>query len=297
MRRQTMVPEGALVLPNANGTAAGLHLRPVETPSSRTPHIFLLPGPPNELKPMFEEYVLPTLRGLAGEGGTECRVYRCVGLGESMVEERIGLALTQVAGLEVGYCARPSEVDFRLIGAPSLLDEVEPRVLKALEGFLVSMDGGTLESVVVGKLRELRRTVATAESCTGGLLANRITDVSGASEIFGAGWVTYANEIKTAELGVNRDDLAAHGAVSEPVARQMAEGARVAADSDFALSTTGIAGPTGGTAEKPVGTVFLALAERGKPTLVWKEFFPTDRETFKRLATQAALNALRKRLG
>jgi nicotinamide-nucleotide amidase len=296
IRRQTMVPEGASVLPNDNGTAPGLYLQPAETPSSCTPHVFLLPGPPRELQPMFEDHVVPRLRELAGANATQCRVYRCAGIGESMVEARIGLKLTEIPGLEVGYCARPSEVDFRLIGLPALLDEIEPQVLEALGDFLVSTDGGSLEEVVVTRLRESRRSLATAESCTGGLLANRITNVPGASEIFGAGWVTYANEIKIAELGVSAPDLAAHGAVSEPVARQMADGARAAANADFALATTGIAGPGGGTPEKPVGTVFLALAERGKPTLAWKEFFPVDRETFKQLATQAALNALRKRL-
>jgi nicotinamide-nucleotide amidase len=129
------------------------------------------------------------------------------------------------------------------------------------------------------------------------LLANRLTNVPGASEVFDAGWVTYANAIKAAELGVSADDLATHGAVSEPVARQMAEGALAAAQADFALATTGIAGPGGGSEGKPVGTVFLALAEKDQPTEVWREFFPSDRETFKQLATQAALNALRKRLG
>jgi PncC family amidohydrolase len=109
--------------------------------------------------------------------------------------------------------------------------------------------------------------------------------------------VTYANEVKVAQLGVEFASLAEHGAVSEPVARQMAEGARERADADFALATTGIAGPGGGTPEKPVGTVWLALAERGQPTLAWRAFFPTDRATFKDLATQAALDALRKRLG
>ncbi|MGH8048522.1 MAG: CinA family nicotinamide mononucleotide deamidase-related protein [Chthoniobacterales bacterium] len=297
MRRQTMVPEGATVLPNANGTAPGLYLPPVETPSSRTPHVFLLPGPPRELQPMFEEHVLPRLRGMAGTETSQCRVYRCVGIGESMVEARIGLRLTGVPGLEVGYCARPNEVDFRLIGPPALLDEIEPQVLAALGKFLVSTEGESLEEVVVARLRELRRSVATAESCTGGLLANRITNVPGASEIFGAGWVTYADKIKVGQLDVKTADLETHGAVSEQVAAQMAEGALAKANADFALATTGIAGPGGGTDDKPVGTVFLALAERDKPTLAWKEFFPTDRETFKQLTTQAALNALRKRLG
>ncbi|MDD5198489.1 MAG: competence/damage-inducible protein A [Terrimicrobiaceae bacterium] len=297
MRRQTMVPEGATVLPNAHGTAPGLYLPPFETPAARTPHLFLLPGPPRELKPVFEGHVLPRLRDLMRDAVVaECRVYRCVGIGESLVESRIGLRLSEIAGLEVGYCARPNEVDLRLIGASSVLDEVEPLVLAELGEFIISRNEESLESVVVAKLRAQRRSLAIAESCTGGLLANRITDVPGASEVFGAGWVTYANEMKTAELGVDAALIAGHGAVSEPVARQMAEGARERAGADFGLATTGIAGPGGGTGEKPVGTVFLALAERGRPTLVWREFFPTDRGTFKDLATQAALSALRKRL-
>jgi nicotinamide-nucleotide amidase len=297
MRRQTMVPEGATVLQNAHGTAPGLYLPPVEAPSARTPHVFLMPGPPRELMPMFEAHVLPMLRKLAGDANVpECRVYRCVGIGESMVEARIGLRLSEIAGLEVGYCARPNEVDFRLIGERALLDELEPQVLVELHEFIVSSEGEDLEEVVVARLRERRLTVTTAESCTGGLLAHRITNVPGASEIFGAGWVTYANEIKSSELDVDATVLTEHGAVSKQVASQMADGARRNADADFALATTGIAGPGGGTPDKPVGTVFLALAERGKPTVVWKEFFSTDRETFKQLATQTALNALRKRL-
>jgi nicotinamide-nucleotide amidase len=298
MRRQTMVPEGAIVLPNDHGTAPGLYLPATATTSESTPHLFLMPGPPRELKPMFETHVLPRLRELMqGVEAAESRVYRCVGIGESMVEARIGLRLSEIAGLEVGYCARPNEVDLRLIGPAALLAQVEPQVLAELGEFIVSSEGESLEAVVVARLRELRRSVTTAESCTGGLLANRLTNVAGASEIFNAGWVTYANEVKAGQLGVPEELLAAHGAVSEPVARAMAEGALGHAAADFALATTGIAGPGGGMPEKPVGTVFLALAERGAETLVWRAFFPTDRMTFKDLATQAALDALRKRLG
>ncbi len=298
MGRQTMVPEGAEVLPNLHGTAPGLYLRASATPSMSTPHIFLLPGPPREMCPMFEEFVLPRLRALTvGMAAAELRVYRCVGIGESLVEARIGLRLSEIPNLEVGYCARPNEVDLRLIGPAELLAELEPQVRTELGEFIVSADGESLETVVVARLRERRFSVATAESCTGGLLAHRITNVAGASEIFHAGWVTYANEMKTAQLGVPVEALAAHGAVSEPVVRAMAEGALVRAGADFALATTGIAGPGGGTPEKPVGTVWLALAERGGETRAWPAFFPTDRATFKELATQAALDALRKRLG
>lgn len=297
MRRQTMVPVGAEILWNDHGTAPGLYLPATETPAERTPHVFLLPGPPRELRPMFDAHVRPRLRGLVGtETANECRVFRCVGIGESLVESRIGERLSALPGLEVGYCARPNEVDLRLIGPRALLDELEPQVRTELAEFIVSAEGETLEAVVVNALRAAGQTVATAESCTGGLLAHRLTNVPGASEIFGAGWVTYANEVKTAALGVDAALLVAHGAVSEPVARAMAEGACARAGSDFALATTGIAGPGGGTAEKPVGTVWIALAERGEPTRAWREFFPTSRETFKDLASQAALNALRKRL-
>ena len=150
--------------------------------------------------------------------------------------------------------------------------------------------------MVVETLTALRKTLATAESCTGGCVANQITNVPGASKVFLAGFVTYANEAKTAALGVDASLIREHGAVSEPVARQMAEGAARAAGADFALSTTGIAGPDGGSPEKPVGTVFVALAERGRETVVQRHHFPTDRETFKHLVAQTVMDLLLRRL-
>lgn len=294
MARQAMVPRGATVLPNENGTAPGLYLPPG---GEGAPHLFLLPGPPRELKPMFEAYVLPRIAALTqGADRTECRIYRCVGIGESTVEAKLGGTLAAIEGLEIGYCARPNEVDLRLIGLPAVLDVAEKSVLAELAEFLVSTSGEELETVVVNRLIEAGATVATAESCTGGLLANRITDVPGASGIFHRGYVTYSNEAKASLLGVDPAVLAEHGAVSEPVARAMAEGARRNAGARFGLSTTGIAGPSGGTPTKPVGTVFIGLAEEGREPIAWREFFPTDRATFKQHVTQAALNALRKRL-
>ena len=279
MLRQTMVPEGAVVLPNNNGSAPGLYLTMRLSP--RSPHLFLLPGPPRELQPMFAESVLPLLRNLCGE---------------SAVEEFVGLALEKRGDLEVGYCARPNEVDLRLIGTPDILDEVEPEVLRAVGTHLFSKKGEDLEEWVVSKLRERHLIIATAESCSGGLLAHRLTNVPGASEIFTHGFVTYANEAKISELGVSPSLLEAHGAVSHPVAVAMAEGALKKSGADFALSLTGIAGPGGGSMEKPVGLVFIALARRGNTTLC-KEFrFPRDRETFKQLATQTALDMLRHEL-
>jgi len=297
MVRQAMVPVGATVLPNKNGTAPGLYLPANVSSGLRSPHVFLLPGPPRELQPMFEEFALPILRRLAGElPERECRTYRVVGLGESAVEELIGQELTSVAGLEVGYCARPNEVDFRLIGAPLLLAELEPRVLQALGTCLVSQTGEKLEEWVVAALTRSGLTVATAESCSGGLLAHRLTNVPGASSVFHRGFVTYSNEAKTSELGVPWALLEAHGAVSQPVACAMAEGALRAANADFSLALTGIAGPGGATPEKPVGLVFIALAQKGAPTLCEKKLFSSDRETFKQLATQSALDLLRHAL-
>jgi len=297
MLRQTMVPEGATVLPNTHGTAPGLYIPSLSTPSSASPHFFLLPGPPRELKPMFEESVLPILLGLSGDLPEKvCRIYRVVGLGESTVEEMIGLELSKNKDLEVGYCARPNEVDFRLIGSKQLLDALEPRILQTLGKNLVSAKGEGIEEWIIRRLATMGHTIITAESCTGGLLANRLTNVPGSSKVFHCGFVTYSNESKSDLLGVGQALLAEHGAVSEPVARAMAEGALQQANSDFSLALTGVAGPDGGTPEKPVGTVFIAMAQAGKSTLCKNFSFPVDRTTFKQLATQAALDMVRRAL-
>ena len=162
--------------------------------------------------------------------------------------------------------------------------------------WIFTSDERELPNVVIEKLIALGKTIATAESCTGGFIANQLTNVPGASKVFLAGYVTYANEAKTAALGVDAALIEAHGAVSETVAHGMAAGALEKSGADFALATTGIAGPGGGSAEKPVGTVFVALAARGGQTLVQHHRFPTDRETFKHLVSQTALDLLLRRL-
>ena len=224
------------------------------------------------------------------------RNYRTAGLGESAVEELVGAPLLAL-GLEVGYCARPGEVDLRLIGSAEALARAEKIVAAQLGAQLVSRDQSSLEKVIVDRLSARGETLATAESCTGGLLAHRVTNVPGASAVFLEGFVTYANEAKTRALGVDAALLRAHGAVSREVAAAMAEGARTAAGVDHALATTGIAGPGGGSDAKPVGTVFIALATKLGPTTVEQHRFPTDRETFKDLTAQTALDLLRRRLG
>ena len=294
--RQAMVPAGAEVLPNPNGTAPGLYFPPTVLGDRRARHLFLLPGPPRELRPMTQDYVLPKLRAvLPPSSQRERRIYRLTGIGESQVEERIGKQIEERGDIEVGYCARPSEVDFRLIGPADVLAKVEAGIHAAVGEWIYS-HGDPLEAAVVGLLREKTLTLATAESCTGGSLAGRITDIAGASEVFLAGYVTYANEAKENTLGVPANLLAAHGAVSEPVAAAMAEGGRRVSGADFALSTTGIAGPGGGTESKPVGTVYIGLASAGHPTVVRRCYFPLDRVTFKHMATSAALDLLRRQV-
>ena len=293
--RQAQRPREATVLANANGTAPGLYVPPLER-AVRTPHLFLLPGPPRELKPMFEDAVLPILRSVVPSGSAAgMRNFRLSGLGESLVEQRIGPALLAI-GIELGYCARPGEVDVRTIGAPELLERAEVIIRERLGEHIVSLDERSMEKVVVDLLIERGATVATAESCTGGHLANCLTNVPGASAVFLEGFVTYANEAKTRALGVDADLIAAHGAVSAEVASAMAEGALEKAGVDFALATTGIAGPGGGSDAKPVGTVFIALASKDRETQVQRFRFATDRETFKSLTVQAALDLLRRAL-
>lgn len=294
--RQAMVPVGTEVLPNPNGTAPGLYFPPTVLGNRRAQHLFLLPGPPRELRPMTMDYVLPKLRAvLPPTAQRERRIYRLTGIGESQVEERIGKELEERGEFEVGYCARPSEVDFRLVGPAEALAKVEPEI-RAVLGEWIYSDGDTLEAAIVRLLSDKKLTLAVAESCTGGSLAGRITDVPGSSNVFLAGYVTYANEAKEITLGVPEDLLAAHGAVSEPVAAAMAEGARRVSGADFALSTTGIAGPGGGTESKPVGTVYIGLASAGHPTVVRRCYFPLDRVTFKHMATSAALDLLRRQV-
>ena len=295
--RQADVPEGATVLPNEHGSAPGLYLAVDTSQEKKRPHLFLLPGPPRELHPMFKASVLPILREIAPrKSATDRRMYRIAGMGESLVEEAIGTRLLGVPGLELGYCARPGEIDLRVIGESAALDQADRIVTEGLGAAVFSIDGRSLEEVVVKLLTQRTQTLAVAESCTGGFLAHRITNVAGASAVFLAAYVTYSNEAKAAMLGIDSRLIAEHGAVSGEVAQAMAEGVRKKTKATFALATTGIAGPGGGTKEKPVGTVFIALAAEDGATKIEKRFFPDDRPTFKELTTQTALEMLRRRL-
>ena len=285
---QALVPEGARVLTNPNGTAPGLAIE------HEGKFVFLLPGPPRELKPMFEEQVLPVLQERSGRSLIDCRVFKVAGLAESLVEEKVAPVLADLDGIELGYCARMGEVEVRIISnLKSVADEAEQRIRAALGDHIFGTGDDRLEDVVVKMLTAKRKTIAVAESCTGGLIANRLTNVSGSSAVFINGCVTYSDESKVRLLGVREETLKKFGAVSEEVAREMAEGIRTRSKTDFALSTTGIAGPTGGTPEKPVGLVYIGLATPER-TEVQRHVLFFDRETFKFFVSQSALDAVRR---
>jgi len=294
--RQAQVPAGARILANDNGSASGLYLKANINPKTPSPHIFLLPGPPRELQPMFRDSAMSILRSIVkGPPSVERRFYKIAVMGESLIEEKIGGKILAIPGVELGYCARPGEVDVRIIGQRAALDQADRIVRAELGNVIFTAGDDTLEQVLVELLTKKKQMLAIAESCTGGLLANRITNVPGSSKVLLAGYVVYANEAKIDILGVDPQLLEKHGAVSEEVARAMAEGARKRARSTYALSTTGIAGPDGGSDAKPVGTVYVGVADE-KETKVKRLFFPSDRETFKQLVAQFAFEMLRREL-
>ena len=297
-KRQALVPRGGVVLPNPNGTAPGLYL-PASLGEPRGLHtaIFLLPGPPRELRPMMQNEVEPRLRAmLPGGEDRVCRYFKFTGLGESDISMALQDDLEAIGGLEIGYCLGKGDVDVRLTGTAAAIEAASQLCHAKLAEYLVSDDRRLVEEVCVALLKEKQQWVATAESCTGGFIANRLTNVSGASQVFGHGFITYANEAKSQHLDVPPGMIAQFGAVSEAVAGAMAEGCLKASHADHSLAVTGIAGPTGGSPEKPTGTVFIALASKDQPVVVRKRWFPGDRERFKILTSQFALDFLRRRL-
>jgi nicotinamide-nucleotide amidase len=295
--RQALVPAGAEVLPNENGTAPGLYLGANMNSVAPSPHLFLLPGPPRELQPMFTNFVAPILRRITAESKRiAMRTFRIANMGESIIEKKIGELVLAIAGIELGYCARPGEVDLRIIGSAEAVAQAEEIIREKLGNALFSANDQSLAAVLVGLLSERGQTLGLAESCTGGFLADQITNVPGASKIFVAGYVTYSNEEKIRTLGVSRESVEKFGAVSEEVATEMAEGLRTRTGATHAIATTGIAGPSGGSEEKPVGTVFVGLSSENRPRQCEKFFFPSDRETFKQLVAQRAFDLLRKEL-
>jgi nicotinamide-nucleotide amidase len=264
--------------------------------------IVLLPGPPREMHPMFEDHVAERLAGRAGSLRVVRRMLRVAGMGESAVDEKIAPVYTQYDNPVTTILFNQSEIEIHLTArgrtekeASDLLDRLSAQIEERLGNAVFSFAGEKMEEVVGLKLSLGGYTVAVAESCTGGLLAQRITDVPGSSKYFIGGVIAYANEVKTKDLGVEPMLLMEHGAVSAPVAEAMAEGVRARVGTDFGLSITGVAGPGGGTEEKPVGTVFIALADEMK-TEHRRLTIPGDRNLVRWRASQAALDMLRRRL-
>ncbi len=299
-RRQAQVPRGATVLPNAAGTAPGLWID--KAPS----RVLLLPGPPRELKPMFERFVAHHLAPQAGVRRLYRRMIRTAGRTESHLDTIAGPIYTPWMEwgqpIETTILASLGQIDIHLslvaedpATAERTLDDAVEELAAALGSAVVSTDGQSLPAVVGARLVERGARVAVAESCTGGLIASRLTDVPGSSAYVEAGWVLYSNEAKVA-LGVDPALIRRHGAVSEPVAEAMAVAARRVADVDYGLAVTGIAGPGGATPGKPVGTVCLALASAAAPPRVRRVQLPGERERVKFQASQSALDLLRRAL-
>jgi nicotinamide-nucleotide amidase len=289
-KSQAMVPEGGVVLENNHGTAPGLIIEKGATIA------VLLPGPPRELQPMWEDAALPWLRQRLADRlpPVHERTLRLLGVGETRVQLLVEDKIKALGPVEVGYCARAGEVDLRLIAPEEKLLAAAVEIARAHLSDAIYAEGvETMEQALVRLARSARKRVATAESCTGGLVASRITDVPHSSEIFNYGWVTYANLSKMSELGVPAALVEKHGAVSAEVAAAMADGALDRSGADVAVAVTGIAGPTG-TEDKPVGLVYFALATRGAATKTVERKLSQTRPTFKYMASQIALDLLRR---
>jgi nicotinamide-nucleotide amidase len=302
--RQAMVPEGAEVLPNRKGSAPGLFiaLRDDAGPSEAERFVVLLPGPPREMVPMFEEHVRHRLETLGTGEQVLTRKLWVAGLPESSVEHAILDVYQGVDNPETTILAGPGQVEVRLTAtAPSaqdatkLLDSLAQPMRRRLGAALFSETEESLEQVVGRRLKELDWKLTLAESITGGLIAHRITSVPGASAYFERGYITYSNESKTELLGVPSDLFASAGAVSEEVAVAMATGARERAGANVALSVTGIAGPSGGTKDKPVGLVFASVAgHSGVRTK--KLLLPGERKYVQQWTAAVGLDLLRREL-
>ena len=294
--KQADVIEGAVVLPNARGTAPGQRLEQ----GGRL--LFLLPGPPGEMMPMFTEQVLPVVRERAGGTVIRTRVLRIAAMAESDVEQAVAPIYKTFTNPRTTILGAAGQVELHLVAEGRSFAEAEERIealaagiRRALPGRIFSEDGRELPDVVAGLLRERALTLALAESCTGGLLSARLTEVPGASAFLERSLVTYSNRSKIEELGVDPGLVERVGAVSEEVAAAMAAGVRRVAGTDIGVGITGIAGPDGGTPEKPVGLVFVSL-DGAAGTRVRRAVFPGGRERVRYQATQVALEMLRRGL-
>lgn len=294
--KQALVPEGAIVVDNYNGTAPGLILE------GEGKTAILLPGPPNEIKPMFERDIAPYLNRLQPEGIYSTMVKIC-SIGESRAETMVADLMEKQSNPTLAPYAKTGEVHFRVTAkaadeetAKQLMEPMLQELRKRFGDYIFTMDENvTMEESIVELLKKKQLTITTAESCTAGLLAGRIMNVPGASSIYNEGYITYSNDAKEKLLGVSHETLETYGAVSSQTASEMAAGAAKAAGADAALAVTGIAGPDGGTKEKPVGLVYIGCFVQGKVRV--EEFhFTGNRSKNRDYAVIKALTLLREEL-
>lgn len=295
-KRQAFIVDGATVLPNPNGSAVGMML------TEGTSQLIVLPGPPRENQPMFTDFVLPKL--VDGSAGTVFvkRILKVSGIGESALDEMIAPIYSAYPDVQTSVLFNKSEVEVHLTAAAKDADagdrvnrEIAAKIVEKIGVAVFSIDGEEMETVVGRLLRDCGETISVAESCTGGLIGQRLTEVPGSSEYFIEGVVTYANDSKTRLLGVSASDMERFGAVSVEVAEAMAAGCRERAGTDHAISVTGIAGPTGGTDDKPVGTVCIGYAGPGGVRSLRMKL-PGDRYLIRWRASQAALDYVRRQI-
>lgn len=286
--KQAMLPKDCVIFPNDNGTAPGMAIEKDGV------HILVLPGPPRELKPMFQNCAVPYLMQFSDRIIVSHNI-RTFGIGESSMAEKVN-DLFDAQNPTVAPYAKDGEALLRVTAmaktkedAESLCEPIIEEIKNRLDAYVYGVDYNCIEEAVVGMLKEHHLKVATAESCTGGLIAKRITDVPGASEVFECGIISYANGIKHKVLGVSEDDLNKYGAVSEPVAKQMAQGALKVSGADIAVSVTGIAGPDSDSTGKPVGLVYIGLADKEN---VWVREIRTSRKDRSYNRYVSASNAL-----
>ncbi|MBQ8540262.1 MAG: competence/damage-inducible protein A [Clostridia bacterium] len=294
--KQAYLPEGSIVIENNNGTAPGCI---IEDDGKAA---IMLPGPPREMVPMFNETVLPYLKNKSGTV-LYSRVLRLFGIGESRAAAMCDDLIKNQTNPTIAPYAKEGEVTFRVTAsaeneatAKAMADETVSAMYERLGEYIYGEgDETSLAEVVVNELNKKKLTVSTAESCTGGLIGKMITEVSGASSVYGFGFVTYANEAKMQLVGVKHETLEKYGAVSEETAKEMAEGARRVSGSDIAVSVTGIAGPTGGTKEKPVGLVYIGISDK-QGCEVFRFVQHGDRERVRNKSALCALDIIRRRI-
>lgn len=290
--KQAMLPKDCVIFPNDNGTAPGMAIEKDGV------HILVLPGPPRELKPMFQNCAVPYLMQFSDRIIVSHNI-RTFGIGESSMAERVN-DLFDAQNPTVAPYAKDGEALLRVTAmaktkedAESLCEPIIEEIKKRLDAYVYGVDYNCIEEAAVGMLKEHHLKVATAESCTGGLIAKRITDVPGASEVFECGIISYANGIKHKVLGVSEDNLNKYGAVSEPVAKQMAQGALKVSGADIAVSVTGIAGPDSDSTGKPVGLVYIGLADKGNVWVREIRTSRTDRSYNRYVSASNALDMIR----